>query len=465
VTEVLRGTSLLFLALALGSCSDAEKKRGSTAKLALQPALNLGDCSAAWVPITGGNRSDSEPPAELLFSGGDLFFFRFEWGADGATTSELVRFDVHSPSRELATSVLVPNAFSAPMWVDDNDLVFTQGGEVRSVPMSGGDARVRSTYGMTELGDIRWLGISNGNFYFARYGQPGAIWKVSLGGGPVGLFANLGPDWGYQIEPPLVPSTEGLLLNGQLRVDNAADRQATILISGEGAVRELAYPEGSSSRPFLTPTGVVHIVDPPRAGAPAKSDSKTSDSSTKTGAAAKLGNAATAAAAATTGATKTNSSTTSGSSKTGTTSTQGGDKPSNGAIHEIEDDKASAHPDLQMWLTPLRGADMTEFWTDRPTSALPGHVESDGRDGWFVTATEPFNDGYLHDTLWHVRPNAEARRLACNPSPESSQIQTDSRTGNAFAAGDGSVYLVSLRGESQFWELVQISYLTPDEQR
>jgi len=175
-----------------------------------------------------------------------------------------VRFDVHSPSRELATSVLVPNAFSAPMWVDDNDLVFTQGGEVRSVPMSGGDARVRSTYGMTELGDIRWLGISNGNFYFARYGQPGAIWKVSLGGGPVGLFANLGPDWGYQIEPPLVPSTEGLLLNGQLRVDNAADRQATILISGEGAVRELAYPEGSSSRPFLTPTGVVHIVDPPR---------------------------------------------------------------------------------------------------------------------------------------------------------------------------------------------------------
>ena len=108
---------------------------------------------------------------------------------------------------------------------------------------------------------------------------------------------------------------------------------------------------------------------------------------------------------------------------------------------------------------------MTEFWTDRPVSALPGHVESDGRDGWFVTATEPFNDGYLHDTLWHVRPNAEARRLACNPSPESSQIQTDSRTGHAFAYGDGAVYLVSLRGESQFWELVQISYLTPEEQR
>jgi hypothetical protein len=454
----------VLLALALGGCSDAVKERGETSRLALQPALNLGDCSAAWVPITGGNRSDSEPPAELLFSGGDLFFFRFEWGVDGATTSELVRFDVHSPSRELATSVLVPNAFSAPMWVDDNDLVFTQNGEVRSVPMSGGDTRVRSTYGTADLGDIRWLGISNGNFYFARYGQPGAIWKVSLGGGPVELFANLGPDWGYQIEPPLVPSTEGLLLNGQLRADNGADRRATILISGEGAVRELAYPEGSSARPFLTPTGVIHIVDPPKAAPPAKPDAKTGDS-TKTGAAAKIGNAATAAAAATTGATKTGTSTSSGSTKTGTTPAQASDGSSNRALHEIEDDQVPAHPDLQMWLTPLRGSEMTEFWTERPASALPAHVESDGRDGWFVTATEPFNDGYLHDTLWHVRPNAEARRLACNPSPESSQIQTESRTGHAFAYGDGSVYLVSLRGESQFWELVQISYLTTENER
>lgn len=464
---MLKGASPLALALALGGCSEAKHERGDTARLALQPALNLGDCSAAWVPITGGNRSDSEPPAELLFSGGDLFFFRFEWGADGATTSELVRFDVHSPSRELATSVLVPNAFSAPLWVDDNDLVFTQSGEVRSVPMSGGDARVRSTYGTADLGDIRWLGISNGNFYFARYGQPGAIWKVSLGGGPVELFANLGPDWGYQIEPPLVPSTEGLLLNGELRVDNAADRQATILISGEGAVRELAYPDGSTARPFLTPTGVIHIVDPPKAEAPAKPDASKPGSATKpaAGAATKISNAATAAAAATTGATKTGSATSSNGAKTGASSTQSSDSSSNRAVHEIADDKSPAHPDLQMWLTPLRGSDLTEFWTDRPPSALPGHVESDGRDGWFVTATEPFNDGYLHDTLWHVRPNAESRRLACNPSPESSQIQTDSRTGNAFAAGDGSVYLVSLRGESQFWELVQISYLTPDEQR
>ena len=34
-----------------------------------------------------------------------------------------------------------------------------------------------------------------------------------------------------------------------------------------------------------------------------------------------------------------------------------------------------------------------------------------------------------------------------------------------FASGDGFVYLVSLRGESEFWELVQISYLMPEEQR
>ena len=107
---------------------------------------------------------------------------------------------------------------------------------------------------------------------------------------------------------------------------------------------------------------------------------------------------------------------------------------------------------------------MTEFWPDRRRAALPGHVESDGRDGWFVTATEPFNDGNLHDTLWHIRPNAEARRLACNPSPESAQIQTESRMGHAFASGDGSVYLVSLRGQSEFWELVQISYLQPEDQ-
>ncbi|HTV23873.1 MAG TPA: hypothetical protein VMG12_34520, partial [Polyangiaceae bacterium] len=86
------------------------------------------------------------------------------------------------------------------------------------------------------------------------------------------------------------------------------------------------------------------------------------------------------------------------------------------------------------------------------------------RDGWFVTATEPFNDGNLHDTVWQVWPN-DARRLACNPSPESAQIQTESRTGQAFASGDGSVYLVSLRGKSQFWELVQISYVQADSQR
>jgi hypothetical protein len=118
-----------------------------------------------------------------------------------------------------------------------------------------------------------------------------------------------------------------------------------------------------------------------------------------------------------------------------------------------------------MWLAPLRGEELTPFWLDRPAAVRPNHVESDGRDGWFITATEPFNDGFLHDTLWHVRPNAAARRLACNPSAESFQIQTESRTGQAFAAGDGFVYLVSLRGESTFWELVQVSYLQTDDEQ
>jgi hypothetical protein len=392
--------------LTLGSCSDADRRPDAKiAALKLPPVLNLGDCSAAWVPTTGGNRSDSEPPAELVFAGGDLFFFRFQWGPDGTTMSELVRFDPHAPSRELATTVLVPNAYSAPVWADDGELVFTQNGELRSVPMSGGETRLRSTFGSADLGDTRWLGVSSGNFYFARYGQPGAIWKVSLGGGPVGLFANLGRDWGYQIEPPLVQSSEGLLLSGQPRMDNGAGRQTTLLISGDGAIRELPYPKGSTSRPFLTPSGVIHIVDPaaPEQASPASQDA--------------------------------------------------GAPP------------LETHPDLQMWLARLRGGELTEFWADRPAGALPGHVESDGRDGWFVTATEPFNDGFRHDTLWHVRPNAEARRLACNPSPESSQIQTESRTERAFASGDGFVYLVSLRGESRFWELVQISYLMPEEQR
>jgi hypothetical protein len=414
--ETLRGASPLALALALGSCSDSEPRSDEVAALKLQPVpLNLGECSSAWVPSTGGNRSDSEPPAELLFAGGDLFFFRFQWGPDSTTTSELVRFDPHAPSRELATTVLVPDAYSAPMWADDGDLVFTQNGEVRSVSMSGGPARVRSTFGSAGLGDTRWLGVSSGNFYFARYGQPGAIWKVSLGGGPVELFANLGPDWGYQIEPPLVQTSEGVLLSGQHRADNGTERPATLLVSGDGALRDLPYPPGSTSRPFLTSTGVIHIVDP------AQTEAALKDPATRAKASPRSADA--------------------------------------GAP------KIETHPDLQLWLARLRGGELSAFWPERPVAALPGHVESDGRDGWFVTATEPFNDGFRHDTLWHVRPNAEARRLACNPSPESSQIQTESRTERAFASGDGFVYLVSLRGGSQFWELVQISYLDPEEQR
>jgi hypothetical protein len=423
----------------LGSCSDPEDPPETVAKLELKPALNLGECSSAWVPVTGGNRSDSEPPAELLFAGGDLFFFRFQWGPDGTTSSELVRFDVNSPSRELATTVLVPNAYSAPIWADDSELVFTQNGEVRSVPMSGGELRLRSTFGSAQLGDIRWLGVNSGNFYFARYGQPGAIWKVSLGGGPVGLFANLGPDWGYQLEPPLVQSDEGLLLNGQPRVENGGERQATILISGDGAIRDLPYPEGSTARPFLTPGGVIHIVDPvkPAPEAPPKGDDAATTSSPARAARAAIAGGAGGGSA--------------------TTTSKPSDRP------DTSKDAVDGHPDLHMWLSALRGGSLTEFWPERPPTALPGHVESDGRDGWYVTATEPFNDGYRHDTLWHVRPNAEARRLACNPSPESSQIQTESRTGHAFAYGDGFVYLVSLRGESRFWELVQISYLRPEE--
>jgi hypothetical protein len=354
---------------------------------------NLGECSAAWVPVTGGNRSDSEPPTELLFSGGSLFFFRFEWGPDGSTSSDLVEFDLHAPSRELATTVLVPGVYSAPMWVDDNELVFTQSGEVRSVSMSGGTPRLRSTFGSQELGDIGWLGVTSGNFYFTRYGQFGVIWKVSLGGGPVALFANLGPTWGDQIAPPLVQSTEGMLLGGSPKSEDGVSRPAAIVISGDGAVRELPQPDGDTPQSFLTPTGVIHIAGAPQA--------------------------------------------------------------------EASGDASN----VQMWLAPLGGGELTEFWPNRPATVLPQHVESDGRDGWFVTATEPFNDGYRHDTIWQVWPNAEARRLACNPSPESSQIQTESRTGQAFASGDGAVYLVSLRGKSQFWELVQVSYVQSDGER
>jgi hypothetical protein len=433
------------LALALGSCSDAERSEELQAELELQPVLNLGDCSAAWVPITGGTRSDSEPPAELLFAGGDLFFFHFRWGPDGTTSSELVRFDPHAASRELATTVLVPNAYSAPMWPDDGELVFTQNGEVRSVPMSGGTVQTRSTFGSAGLGDIRWLGVSSGNFYFARYGQPGAIWKISLIGGPVGLFANLGPDWGYQIEPPLVQSSEGLLLSGLRRVDRL-DRQTTILIAEDGSIREMPYPDGSSARPFLTPTGVIHIVDPTKPGA-APGGSPEAAAAERRISSLGMGGSAQVAAA-----------------PPSTTSAPSTAQGLGGGASDAPPVPVS-HPDLQMWLARLRGGEMSEFWPERPPAALPAHVESDGREGWFVTATEPFNDGYRHDTLWHIRPNAEPRRLACNPSPESFQVQTESRTGHAFAYGDGFVYLVSLRGESRFWELVQISYLMPEEQR
>ncbi|HKO90445.1 MAG TPA: hypothetical protein VJU61_04800 [Polyangiaceae bacterium] len=435
----LREASPLALALTLCSCSGEKEPAETITKLELQPALNLGECSAAWVPITGGNRSDSEPPAELLFAAGDLFFFRFQWEAEGATSSELVRFDPHAPSRELATKVLVAGAYSAPIWVDDNELVFTQNGEVRSVPMAGGETRLRSSFGASGLGDTRWLGISGGNFYFARYGQPGAIWKISLGGGPVGLFANLGPGWGYLIEPPLVESSEGLLLSGEPQLEDGANHRSTIVISGDGGIREVATPEDSTLRPFLTPTGVIHIVEPVPPEAATKAEG-----SPKAEAAPKGEPPPIKAAASTTSPMVTK------------VPTSGGTKA---------EEKPLTHPDLQMWLAPLRGSALTEFWPDRPEAALPGHVESDGRDGWFVTATEPFNDGNLHDTLWHVRPNAAARRLACNPSPESAQIQTESRMGHAFASGDGSVYLVSLRGQSEFWELVQISYLQPEDQR
>jgi hypothetical protein len=266
--------------------------------------------------------------------------------------------------------------------------------------------RLRSTFGSGELGDTRWLAVTSGNFYFARYGQFGVIWKVSLDGGPVTLFANLGPNWGDRIEPPLVQSNEGMLLSGRRRSDDGANRPAALVISGDGAVRELPQPAGYTSRSFLTPTGVIHIVDAPQADD--SDEAASGDDSVK---------------------------------------------------------KAQPHPDLRMWLAPLGGGDLTEFWPDRPETVLPQHVESDGRNGWFVAATEPFNDGFLHDTVWHVLPNADARRLACNPSPESSQIQTESRTGQAFASGDGSLYLVSLRGKSQFWEMVQISYVQSESER
>lgn len=419
----LRVAGPLALAFGFGGCSGSEPRQYVAAELELEALVNLGECSAAWVPITGGNRSDSEPPTELLFARGDLYFFRFQWGPGGTASSELVRFDVHSESRTLATTVLVPNAYSAPMWVDDGDLVFTQNGEVHSVPMSGGETRVRSAFGVADLGDTRWLGVSGGSFYFARYGQPGAIWRVSLDGGPAALFADLGPDWGYQIEPPLVPSTEGLLLNGRRRVDNRGERPVTILISADGNIRELPYPEGSTSQPFLTPTGVVHIVDPPEAPEEAPAAPEGAPPSEVATAPARVP----------------------------------------GAIRGFADETPT-YPELEMWLAPVRSGVLAEFWPDRPASVLPGHVESDGRDGWFVTATEPFNDGLLHDSLWHIRPNAAARRLACNPSAESFQIQTESRTGQAFAFGEGFVYLVSLRSESEFWELVQISYLLPEEQ-
>jgi hypothetical protein len=391
------------VALALAAGNSAT---GCAAKEREPEEANLGDCSSAWVPVTGGNRSDSEPPTDLLFSGGDLFFFRFEWGPDGSTSSDLVQFDLRSPSRELATAVLVPDVYSAPMWVDDNELVFTQSGEVRSVPLSGGTLRVRSTFGSENLGDTRWLGVTSGSFYFTRYGLFGVIWKVSLGGGPVGLFANLGPTWGDEIEPPMVQSAEGMLLRGRPQSQDGVSRPAAVVIAGDGAVRELPEPDGPASQAFLTRTGVIHIVGAPQ-----------------------------------------------------TESAQSGGSSGGDGIK-----KAQEYPDLRLWLTPLGGGELTEFWPDRPAAVLPQHIESDGRDGWFVTATEPFNDGYLHDTLWQVWPN-DARRLACNPSPESSQIQTESRTGQAFASGDGSVYLVSLRGKSQFWELVQVSYVQADGER
>lgn len=406
----------MFVA-ALTACGE-EKNEPDTVEVPLLPGgVNLGECSAAWVSLTGGNGSDSEPPVDLLFARGNLFFFRFSWGLEGATTSELVRFVVNSGNREIATTVLVPNTYSSPIWVDNGELVFTQSNEVRSVPLAGGEMRVRSSYDSSEKGDVQWLGISNGNFYFSRYGKQGAIWRISLEGGAIELFAELGEDWGYQIEPPLINSPEGLLLNGQRQGEDLEERPVTVVIEPNGVVRDLPFPEGSYFKPQLTPTGVVHTISVP--------DSLMSVD-------------------------------------------EGSDEASTSDEDVAEQLETVQAPlwepvNVKMWITPLSGGDASEFWPDRPVDARPDHVESDGEDGWFVTATEGFNDGYRHDTLWHIRPNVAARRLACNPRPENSRIHTESRIGNSFASGDGFVYLVSSSRESEFWELVKISYLPVDE--
>ncbi len=406
----------MTLATALG-CSSGERENAETGVEPVLPdGVNLGACSAAWVPLTGGNGGDSEPPVDLLFSRGHLYFYRFTWGPQGSATSELVRFAVTANSGDTATTVMVPNTYSAPMWIDDNELVFTQNSEVRSVPLAGGDVRVRSSYASDEVRDVQWLGIVDNDFYFARYGKPGAIWRVGLEGGPIELFTELGEDWGFPIEPPLVSSPEGLLLNGRRQGANLEVRQATVLIGDDGVARDLPYPDGAAAAPQLTPTGIIHTM-------------RIAGEETTEEEVASL-------------------------------------------VQELDgEEEASAEQeaappeggDVEMRLSPIGGGDDVEFWSDRPLAAIPGHVESDGQDGWFVTASEPFNDGYRHDTLWHVRPNLDSRRLGCNPSPETSRIHTTSRTGKAFAFGEGFVYLVSSRSESEFWELVKVSYQPPGE--
>ena len=412
----------------LTTCSDdARKVDEELEPLAPAPGVNLGQCSGAWVPLTGGNGGDTEPPVDLLFARGNLYFYRFTWGTGGTATSELVRFNVGANEDDTTTTVLVPSTYSAPMWIDDNELVFTQQDEVRSVPLAGGEVRVRSSFASEEVQDVQWLGIVSGKSYFARYGKPGAIWRVGIEGGPIELFSELGEDWGFPIQPPLVRSPEGLLLNGQRQGTNLESSLATVLIGEDGVSRDLPYPEGATATPKLTPTGVIHTVR----RAEVAPDEEVAELVDTADAEWAFG--------------------------------------SDDASDEEEEFAPVEVPEaakVDMWRSPIGGGENAPFWQDRPAAVIPGHVESDGRDGWFVTASEPFNDGYRHDTVWHVRPNLASRRLACNPSPETSRIHTESRTGSAFAFGEGFVFLVSSRSESDFWELVKVSYQPPgdDEQ-
>jgi hypothetical protein len=81
------------------------------------------------------------------------------------------------------------------------------------------------------------------------------------------------------------------------------------------------------------------------------------------------------------------------------------------------------------------------FWPERPASFQPIGVESwpDGSDGaWIVTVWEPFDDGFVHTSLWSIDARGKAVRLGCDPAPGAGVVTSVLATPSAVYAVVGS---------------------------